>query len=641
MTKQPPLIFSERAVVILELPLAANTRLLYPDQVMLKTGSNVHDVGAFCYTLRSNTNRRKDKSRQVVLSSFKKERVGQIRQVIKVFSSFLQDAGKRPATVTNLQDLFKVFMDWADANGCQDCLAGGDATRNAYRLFAEDVEDRFRRHQFESGTAFRLQTIVLTVLKELTGLADLGKGIKIIKDTSGSKGGTEPAAQHDFAHALALNDSMFQGLCNLVLGNQPFPFKLMMPKTLGWENDFLWVFPTHRWFLPPNHWGEARTKLNVASWVYDYEHGRLASYDEIWQRYQVPDAQKGANARKSLANAAKSLEAANTDKLNHYRRLLAVTAHNALYFLFLAYTGVNAAVAKDIETDGTMEESSSNPGYRSVKWRAHGKEVSVIIPLSFVPSLRRYMELRKYLLNGKEYPYLFMSLGGGKRSEPKQLSDRVLDQQYTMLQRIDRQLPRLGAHRIRATTLNYYRQEHDASISAAVAQHKVETGDRSYNAGTEADHHVELSLVLGKIAQKAQQQIVASATAVADARPLEDGGVCQSYGQPEPLAPEVPVKPNCKSGCIFCSKRVLIAGEEDARKVASAAFLMEQLIMGPMSEAMFRPQIVKCDEDLAKIRAFDGCAELVDRVKTDVYENGNLTPYFADKYQLFLSLGVL
>jgi hypothetical protein len=36
-------------VVILDLPLAANTRLLNPDQVMLKIGNYVHDVGSFCY----------------------------------------------------------------------------------------------------------------------------------------------------------------------------------------------------------------------------------------------------------------------------------------------------------------------------------------------------------------------------------------------------------------------------------------------------------------------------------------------------------------------------------------------------------------------------------------------------------------
>lgn len=640
MTKQPPIVFSERPVVILDLPLAASTRLLNPDQVMLKCGCRVYDVGAFCYILRSNKMRKRGKPREVVLSSFRKERVNQIRQVIKVFSSFIKDAGKRPATVAEFLRNFKSLMDWADANGCSSCLAGGNATRNAYRLYVEYVEDRFRRHELEGGPAARLQSNVLTVLETLTGLSDLGKGIRFIQNTSHNKGGTEPAGQHNFAHVLALNDSLFQGLSDLVLDHQPFPFQLVLPQSLGWQKSFLWVFPSNRWFLPPHLWGEARMKLDRASWPQDYEHGRLATVDEIWHRYQGPVRQKLSNARTSITRASKSIEAANSDSRNYFRQVLAMAAHYALYFLFLAHTGANASVVNDIETDGTMEESSSNPGYRSIKWRAAEKEVSVIVPLAFVPSLRRYMELRKYLLNGKCFPYLFMRLGGGKRRELKQLNDWVLPNQYRSLARIDPQLPRMGVTKVRATVSNYYKQKHDAAIEAAVLQHKETTTEKSYNAGNEADHHLELSLLMGKIAEKAQQQIVAKGTSI-NARPLEDGGVCHSYGQPVPLSEDVPVKPNCKTGCLFCSKRVLIAGEEDAQKVASAAFLMEQLIMGPMSEAEYRPQIVKCEEDLASIRAFDGCADIVDRVINDVYVNGNLTPYFADKFQLFLSLGVL
>jgi hypothetical protein len=83
-------------VVILELPLAANTRLLHPDQVMLKIGNYVHDVGAFCYTLRSNKKRNLGKSRQVVLNSFRKERINQIRQVNQCF--LLLPEGRREAT---------------------------------------------------------------------------------------------------------------------------------------------------------------------------------------------------------------------------------------------------------------------------------------------------------------------------------------------------------------------------------------------------------------------------------------------------------------------------------------------------------------------------------------------------------------
>lgn len=641
MTKQPPVVFSERPVVILDLPLVADTRLLNPDQVMLKINNHLHDVGAFCYTLRSNEIRKHGKSRHVVLGSFRKERVKQIRQVIKVFSSFLTDAGMRPTTVDNHLYRFKDFMDWADANGCPDCLAGGDAARSAYRLYAQDVEERFRRHKFESSEAFRRQTNVLTVLEAVTGQSDLGRGIRFIRQNTLGKGGTEPAAEHDYAHALALNDSLFQGLCNLLLGNQPFPFQIAMPKTLGWANDFLWLFPATRWFLPPHLWGEARTKLDGASWTHDYEQGRLAPFDEFWHRYKGSDAEKRKSARLSIARAVNGLEAANSDPRNHFRRVLAMNAHNAFYALFLANTGANSAVVKDIETDGAVNESTANPGYRAIKYRAKEKVVSVVVPIAFVPSLRRYMELRKYLLNGKEFPYLFMGLGGGKRDAPIQIGRHCWVTHYKMLRRIDPQLPSMAARKIRATVLDYYRRKHDATISAAVGQHMEETANMSYDAGTEADHHVELSLLMEKIAQKAEQQIVAKDTIIDHAKPMEIGGVCPSYGQPEPLDEDVPVKPNCKKGCIFCKKRVLIAGEEDTRKVASASYLMEQLIIGPLSEAEFRPQIVKCDEDLAKIRAFEGCADMVDRVKNDVFENGNLTPYFADKFQLFMRLGHL
>ncbi|PQA77530.1 hypothetical protein [Rhodoferax sp. TS-BS-61-7] len=640
MTKQPPILFTERPVVIFELPLAANTRLLNPDQVMLKIGKHVHDVGAFCYTIRSDKKRKANGSRHVVLSSFRKERIVQIRQVIKVFSSLLEDAGMRTSSVSNLLNFFKLFMDWADVNGCVDCLAGGDATQRAYGLFVQDVEDRFRRHEYESSNASRLQHKVLSLLEAFTGCSDLGNGIRFVKDRSGQKGGTEPASQHDFAHALALNDSLFQGLCDLILENRPFPFLLAMPKSLGWQDDFLWVFPTNRWFLPPHQWGEARAQLNAPSWAYNYEKGRLSTLDEIWRHYKGIDKQKLANARRCITDAALSFDVANSDSRNHHRRSLAMLAHNAFYFLFLANTGGNAAPVSDIETDGTLEEATANPGYRTIKWRAQKKVVSVIVPVAFVPSLRRYMELRKYLLDGKAFPYLFMSLGMGNKDFPSQIHDQLLQSQYLTLRRIDPELRAMSARKIRATVSDYYRRKHDSIIEAAVLQHKETTAETSYNAGTADDHHFEISLVLGKIAQKAKQEIVAKNSNI-EARQLEEGGVCPSYGQPEPLDESVSVKPNCKSGCIFCSKRVLVAGEEDARKIASAAYLMEQLINGPQSEAEFRPQIVKCDEDLEKIRAFDGCANIVDRVKKDVFENGNLTPYFADKFQLFLSLGVL
>lgn len=643
MTQNPPLVFSEREVVTLDLPLAANTRLLRPYAVMVKVNGQIHDVGAYCYTLRSDKMRKPNKSRQVVLNSLRKERIPQIRQVIKVTSMLTTDEGMRPATVNHhLHDL-KVFMDWADANGCRDCLSGGETTITAYRQFAKDVEERYRRQEFESERAFHLQQHALKMLEAITGLTDMGKGIRFVRiNTLANIGGTEPVNQHDFAHALALNDALFQGLCDLVLDDKKFPFKLNLPKSLGWEQSFLYVFPTNRWFLPPHQGGEAREKIAQPSWVYDYELGKLADPKDIVRHYSSSGLkdQSWGLASTGVKRAAEGIRSANSDPRNHHRRILAMAAHNAFFFLFLANTSGNQAVVAAIETDGTLDETTANPGYRSTKWRAQGKEITLVVPVAFVPALRRFMDLRRYLLDGKDFPYLFLSLGRGKRHQLALISDGVLQAQYQLLRRIDPQLPKMAARRIRATVLDYYRQQHDAAISAAVGQHTQATADKKYDAGTEAAQHVELSLLMEKVATKAQQE-VAKGTVIANGKEVEEGGVCTSYGQPAPMGANVPVQPNCKSGCLFCAKRVLKADEEDTRKVASAAYLMEQLIFGPLSEAEFRPQIAKCDEDLAKIAAFPGCSEMVARVKQDVYVNGNLTSFFADKFQLFLTLGVL
>lgn len=86
---------------------------------------------------------------------------------------------------------------------------------------------------------------------------------------------------------------------------------------------------------------------------------------------------------------------------------------------------------------------------------------------------------------------------------------------------------------------------------------------------------------------------------------------------------------------------MLVANEADARKVASAAYVMEQLILGPKHEEALRPLIEKCDEDLNRIATFPGCRDLVEKTRRDVYENEQLTPFWADKYHLFLELGII
>ena len=645
MNKPAELIFSTRPTVTFELPLAKNARILHPEQIILKVGRHSYDLGAFCYALRSPKKRQIGKPCEVVLGSFLKQRPRQVLQLIKALSRLVTDGGKRMSTVSNYAQCLKLFLGWADTNDRHDCLSGGDATRDAYLAWAEDTRERYRRQEFgEAAHNHRLEYI-RELLEASTGLEDLHRGTRKVKHRRNPNGGTDPLAPHDFAHAAALNQALFDGLCDLVLEQRPFPHKLVLPATLGWSENHLWAFPTQTWRLTPHQWGAEREKRTKTCWAYDYAAGRLATPDEIAHRYaaRLPSVRR-KHAKKLIAQAQARIDAANADARDRVRIMLGMYAHNAFLFLFFCNTGANESVAREIETDGEVDAATLNQRFRSIKFRADGKPITLEVPAAFMPSLRRFMELRRYLLGANVFPYLFFTLGFRNAKAPGQIGSGSLYSLYkSLLRTIDPQLPRMGSRKLRASVADWYQRYHDASVTAKVLQNSEQTTQKRYDAGSATDHREELSLFLNSVSESAKRQRVISIKAEVDTRPLEEGGRCDSFGHPESLADHVPFEPNCKDsqGCLFCAHRVLIACEEDARKVASAAFVMEQVILGPKHEEALRPLIVKCDQDLEKIAAFDNCRAMVERVREDVFENGNLTPFFADKYQLFLELEVI
>ncbi|TKR56337.1 hypothetical protein D7I39_07090 [Allopusillimonas ginsengisoli] len=473
------------------------------------------------------------------------------------------------------------------------------------------------------------------------------RNIRTVKRLTNPNGGTEPLALYDFAHAVALNQSLFDGLCDLVLEMQPFPYKLDLPVSLGWEENHLWLFPTTVWRRPPHLRDDAfRVKMGSnASWAYDYKNGRLATVDEIEHKYQGQPPQRRKVARESIERARARLYEANADAQHKWRSILGMVAHRAFLFLFFCNTGGNEQVVRALETDGTVNATASNQKFRNIKWRAGGKEVTLVAPVTLMPRLRRFMELRLYLLRDSKTPYLFFSCGSRNNRRFAQITQLDMENHYReLLTKLDPQLPKMGVRVLRASVDDYYLRFHDSVVAAAVMGHTVETEQRKYARGSANDQHEEMTRFMASVSESARRQrVIPLKDVTPGTRPLEQGGCCDSFGHPKAMAAHPAVQPDCKDsqGCLFCNHRILIAGEEDARKVASAAYVMEQLILGPKHEEALRPLIAKCDEDLEKIAAFMDCRAVVEKVRKDVYENENLTPFWVDKYQLFLELGII
>lgn len=648
MSKTNELIFISRPIVTIELPLTPHARILRPEQIIIRIAEGYEDIGALCYSLRSDKARKPRQPREVVVDSIIKQRPKQILKTIKALSSLRTDGGKSESTVRHYAKIFITFIDWADANGLRNCLDGGGATLQAFRAWSHETKERYRRQEFGEALHNCRLTYVCELLEATTGLQNLMQGMRKLSKESHPNGGTEPLALHDFGHAVAINQCLFDSLCDLVLEQRPFPYKLELPNSLGWPENHLWLFPTNLWRLPPYLRSDAiRGATGPAGyWAYDYSNGRLANVDEILHRYRAKDASvRISQARKSIRKAQQQIDKANADSVNTWRMSLGMHAQRAFLFLFICNTGCNDQLARDLETDGkTIDAAVKNQKFRALKWRASGKEVELVTPAAFMTRLRRFMELRRYLLQGRTTPYLFFTCGNRNANPPAKMFSHELSNYYRYLKEIDPQLPRLGSRALRATVDDYYHRYHGNVVAAAVMGHNLETGLRNYGRGSAKDHHDQMTHFMNSVAESARRQRVIPVAAITkDSPPLEEGGRCDDFGHPEALADLVPIRPDCKDaqGCLFCRNRVLIANEGDARKVASAAYVMEQLILGPKHEEALRPLISKCDEDLNNIAAFPNCRDMVEKVKRDVYENEQLTPFWADKYHLFLELGIV
>jgi hypothetical protein len=649
MNKPSDSFFSTRPTLTLELPLDKRTRILHPEQIILKIGDSYHDIGSLCYTLRSVKPRKSRQPREVITDSINIHRRKQIPSLIKAFSSLVTDGGKTLSTLRGYSFNLINFTDWADENDLNDCFAGGEYTIRAFRAWASDVQERYKRQEICENQHNSCLTQVCELLEAATGVQNLMRGIRKVKRKPNPNGGTEPLALYDFAHAVAINQSLFDGLCDLVLEQRPFPYKLELPASLEWEENHLWLFPTTLWRLPPHQRGDAsRARMgSAASWCYDYENGRLSTPEEISCKYNDKSpAERFKTAKGSIKRAHERIEKANADANHLWRLTLGMHAQRAFLFLFFCNTGGNDKVVRELETDGkTIDVNIRNQKFRGLKWRAGGKAVELIAPVSFMPRLRRYMELRNYLLQGRKTPYLFFTTGNRNSMPPQPLGCWDLENHYIhLLLEIDPRLPKMGARVLRASVDDYYLRLHDSVVAAAVMGHTVETEQQKYGRGSANDHHVQIELFMESVSHAAHRQVIITKKDVKpDNRSLEEGGLCEAFGQPEALAVHAPIQPDCKDsqGCLFCTHRVLVADEEDVRKIASAAYVMEQLISGPQHEAVLRPLISKCDEDLEKIAAFHNCNAMVKQIRKDVNENENLTPFWADKYHLFLELGVI
>jgi hypothetical protein len=634
--------YADRPVTIFELPANENTIALYTEQTMLKCNTLFVDFGALCFLSRSNERRVNAKGRKVALDSFNNARALSINSLV---NKLLQESAARrlsPATIEARGVVLIKYMDWCDSQGHSFALEEIDEGRAALKGFVTHLRHMLDTQKISKASAHTWQTNLLLILQLHFDIFNISLGINLIVRDQDTTSQTAVPTQERLAKFLSFHEAIFNGICELVLDGKPFPFAVEMPKFVGYEKNMMWLFPSgSSWVTHP----ESSASNRVIS--IDYKNGRVMDIDEVAHLYSSRGAARWY-INKTLAGFAK----ANDDLLIPARVRFACIANLAFIRIFETVTGANRADVIKIEWTEELAAQIAKPsterqGFRTIKARANNLEVFYQFGITYLPLLRKFLNLRAWLLNGAAYGSMFFHYIAPDEKRPPgpiQLARHhfvSLDNSLSVVYPAFKQIS-IGPRKIRAAKQDDTIRNYDPVTSAKIMQHSISTALSHYSNGSSEVAREEMSDFLQKV-----HVVVVEGRHLNNIEEERATGGCISKNNPQPISANPAIKPDCKQseGCLFCDKYRAHADVKDVRKLLSAKFVVEQtsVLAGSAEEydRVFGTTITRIDDILLEICATDiSMKNTIECISREIAK-GQLDDYWNAKMEELLEAGIL
>jgi hypothetical protein len=327
--------------------------------------------------------------------------------------------------------------------------------------------------------------------------------------------------------------------------------------------------------------------------------------------------------------------------------------------LVLADSGANLAVLQGYEEAEDLQDQLSQPDrvnltHRAIKFRAGGKLVPVHLTAVTTTRLRTYLRVRQMFVERvgcEDIRPLFVQ-GSYSSQRPGAFSPTAIEPlPRRFLHYLRKKLSAVGADLPQSVTLRQlrtYKQQHlvrrhSLAVVATVMGHSVETAVRAYCKAQEGLREAEMSQFLGSL----EKMVLAASDDLSMRSTTEalPAGACANYGKPLPSGQTPIVQPDCRrvEGCFFCENYRLHADEKDLRKLVSCRVALVRIApLQPDSaraERVYLSIIARIDALLDEIK--QRIPKVVEEVRQDVDNRGNLTTYWSTKLQQLHLLGML
>lgn len=600
-------------------------------RVLLKKAQvSAIDIGSLAYTERkmvlTNSMIAARLPTPVCLKTLRPER----REILLEILNFIAMGNNEISTNTALRQ-YKYALNWCDTNNHSNLFKSAEDARKAYQALTENLTHRLLvLKNLKVRPCYYMQRALKQLLnmKFKNNLTHIIAGIKTFKLPKGSSGSIPP--EEHIRQATRTARDLSEKLSSTVLENKQLPLSIEINGSLCSFTPVL-----GRPYLTPYNGHQIL--------AYNRETNSLFTTLEISKKFGL----RKSEAQKRHDGFATTTRLANDDPRSPVRMRLAMLAADAYAQLFLYLTGATPSefIKFDFDNAVAVAENSITKQLKSIKFRAGGKLTRYSISAkNGVPLLRKYLQLRNWILDGQESPYLFFKLNS-KSGTPVQLTPQFQANYFnklhgTFLPDGTTNIPPSTSRKIKNIALHTLNE--NPEIIAKSLNHTTETNLNYYSHQTIDRQRNEFSTYWAAV-HKAAELINIDGTGFS-----VPSGQCSDYQHPRAKNDELDIQPSCSNqlGCLYCVHYSCHADEEDTFKLLSAQYVIDALQSSSIALPGKNNIIDNISEKLCELTEAIAAIskshkQMVDRIRHKVFTLGILTPFWENRMVRFESVGLV
>lgn len=613
--------------------------LLHPEQLRIQFENRAHpfDIGCIAYTKREFGGKKSPKNFSdpilVDIDSLSKNR----RVFLIQLCDHLCLNKSRDTSAVSLFTKYRNILDWCDKNDHSYILNNPNDSKRAYFNYTFYLLNNIKNFNLKVNMTKWHASEMQKHFRQLLKIAYPKEHKEITSDIQTIFKGQRPTVDIDPKKIHYVKDvflSLFTTFSKFCLENGDFPVKIKTP-------DFQsYIFPSSYGFIRSPFSSE---KLSS---TFCFDKGRLRTEAEY---FKITNQERSEVTRRSdLKKSIKTFDKHNNNEYSTYKLGLAAMALRSFYILFKISTAATAQVMSDLKYDREIDSHDSiKKGLKAVKFRANGKWITLQIGSRTSLQLKQYLKIRKWILRGEDFPYLFFVLRNNSFDNPKKAPIDYL--KYVFKTAKGSYLPKdfatLTQSEIRTFKTNdYYKNGKSPDVTSTALGHTKETSLNIYARGTKETQEEEFS----KYWASFKESLITNPTSPKKTKLTATGKCKNNLTNPTPIYDSPPIEPDCTKvfGCLYCKHYAIHSDSEDIKKLTCLIYVLElindksnhfEFSTNLFSELSLRAKFYL--NEISKMNKKN--ALLVSEIRKQVFEYGELTPFWEFRLQRYEEMGVI